>query len=139
MVTDAAMESLVQMPELRAVRVLGCNISDAGVATLLALPHLTELDVRNCRNVTKEGIEQLAAKKTLRMLKLGGPGIDDGILELVGQMTQLTGLTVATACIQAGAAEIGSSLPDRIRSGKMSDCCTPQNSHSRSFVARASA
>lgn len=94
LVTDAAMETLLALPELRAVRLTGGNVTDAGIATLMDLPRLAELDVRNCRGVTKTGIEQLAGKKTLRMLKVGGPKIDDAVLDVVGRMDNLTGLSL---------------------------------------------
>jgi Leucine-rich repeat (LRR) protein len=94
LLTDAAMETLAAMPELRAVRLSGVNVTDAGVARLLSLPNLTELDLRNCRKVTKAGIEQIGEKRSLRVLKVGGPEIDDEALELVAGMDHLTGLSL---------------------------------------------
>jgi Leucine-rich repeat (LRR) protein len=92
LISDRAMESLVKLPKLRAVRLVGGNITDRGVATLLRAPKLHELDVRNCRNVTKAGIEQIGAKGTVRVLKIGGPKIDDQTLGIVATMTHLAGL-----------------------------------------------
>lgn len=107
LVTDAAMETLAAMPELRAVRLSGVNVTDAGLAKLLELPRLMELDLRNCRKITKEGIAQAGAKKTLRMLKIGGPEIDDPVLDLVTQMGELTGLSLDGCNISdAGVAQL---------------------------------
>ena len=94
LVTDAALETLSTMPELRAVRVSGTNVTDAGIAALLKLPQLSELDLRNCRGVTKAAIEKLAEKKTLRMLKIGGEKIDDSVLEVVAKLEGLQGLSL---------------------------------------------
>ncbi len=94
LLTDAAMDTLAAMPELRAVRLSGVNVTDTGVAKLLSLPNLTELDLRNCRKVTKAGIEQIGEKRSLRVVKLGGPEIDDEALELVAGMDHLTGLSL---------------------------------------------
>ena len=40
-ITDRAMESLVKLPRLRAVRLVGGNITDCGIATLLRAPGST--------------------------------------------------------------------------------------------------
>lgn len=107
LLTDAAMETLAAMPELRAVRLSGVNVTDAGLAKLLELPRLTELDLRNCRKITTEGIAQARTKTTLRMLKLGGPEIDDQVLDLVAQIGQLTGLSLDDCNISdAGVAKL---------------------------------
>jgi Leucine-rich repeat (LRR) protein len=52
------------------------------------------LDLRNCRKISEAGIAQAGAKPTLRVLKIGGPEIDDQVLELVAKMQQLTGLSL---------------------------------------------
>ena len=91
-ISDRAMESLIKLPRLRAVRLVGGNITDRGVATLLKAPKLYELDVRNCRNVTKAGLEQIAAKGTVRVLKIGGPKVNDQTLDVVATMKNLAGL-----------------------------------------------
>ena len=76
LVTDKAMETLSTMPELRQ-----CDQRHQrdrrrrGLAPQAAAAW--ELDLRNCRGVTKTTIEKLAEKKTLRMLKIGGEKIDD--------------------------------------------------------------
>jgi Leucine-rich repeat (LRR) protein len=107
LVTDAAMDTLAAMPELRAVRLSGVNVTDAGVGKLLDLPNLTELDLRNCRKVSKAGIAQIGQKRSLRMLKLGGPEIDDEVLELVADMDHLTGLSLDNCDItDAGLAKL---------------------------------
>ena len=59
LLNDTALETLADMPQLRAIRLLGVNVSDRGVAALLKLPQLNELDLRNCRGVTKAGLELL--------------------------------------------------------------------------------
>jgi Leucine-rich repeat (LRR) protein len=94
LVSDRSMEVLVKLPQLRAVRLVGGNVTDRGVATLLRAPQLRELDVRNCRNVTNAAIEQIAQKPTLRVLKIGGPAIDDRSLAIVGRMKNLVGLGI---------------------------------------------
>lgn len=108
LVTDAAMEILAGLPELRAVRLIGVNLTDAGVASLLKLPLLSELDVRNCRGVTAQGIEQLRGKKTLRILKLGGPQIEDPVLEIVATLSGLRGLSLDNCSVtDAGVGNLG--------------------------------
>ena len=106
------MESLLKLPKLRAVRLVGGNITDRGVATLLRAPQLRELDVRNCRGVTKAGIEQVAKQGTLRVLKIGGPAIDDETLGIVAKMKNLVGLCLDNCNISdAGLAKLGRLSP----------------------------
>lgn len=115
LISDRAMDWLVKLPELRAVRLVGGNITDRGVATVLQSPLLLELDVRNCRGVTKAGIETAAKKETLRMLKIGGPTIDDQVLGVVAGMQNLTGLNLDNASItDAGLAKLGDLSLDTI-------------------------
>ena len=57
--------------------------------------------------MTKATIEKLAEKKTLRMLKIGGARIDDGLLDVVGQLEGLTGLSLDNCPItDAGVARL---------------------------------
>jgi Leucine-rich repeat (LRR) protein len=108
LLTDAALDILADMPQLRAVRLSGVNITDRGVAALLKLPELNELDVRNCRGVTQAGIGQLVGKQSLRSLKVGGMAIDDEALRVVGRMVQLNTLSVDNCAItDAGVAQLG--------------------------------
>ena len=94
MVQDSAAKTLAGFEGLKAVRVSGVNFTDAGLESLLALPNLAELDIRNCRKITPEGIEKITGKGTLRVLKVGGPKIDDAVLAVIGGMKNLTGLSL---------------------------------------------
>jgi hypothetical protein len=82
-------------------------VTDAGVTALFQLPRLTELDIRNCTGVTKTGIQPLAGKDSLRVLKIGGTGIDDSVLGVVATLKQLTGLALDNCSItDAGIAQL---------------------------------
>jgi internalin A len=111
LVTDAAMDTLASMPNLRAVRLSGTNVTDTGVAALLTLPQLTELDLRNCRGVSDRSIRKLAAKDTLRTLKIGGSRVDDDLLDQVAAIKRLTTLSLDNCDLtDAGVANL-KSLP----------------------------
>ena len=94
LLNDSALNTLAEMQPLRAVRLLGVNISDRGVIQLLKLPQLSELDVRNCRGVTKTGIEALVGKTSLKTLKLGGGAMGDETLAVVARLNQVTTLSL---------------------------------------------
>jgi Leucine-rich repeat (LRR) protein len=78
LVSDKAMEALAQMPSLRAVRLVGSNISDTGIET---------------------GLENFRDKTSLRVLKIGSTKIDDEVLALVAEMTNITSLALDTCNI----------------------------------------
>jgi len=58
LVTDAAMVTLAKMPELRAVRLVGGNVTGASVEPLSKLAALKQLTL-NQTGISEEGIQQL--------------------------------------------------------------------------------
>ena len=87
----------------------GTNITDHGISALIRIPELSELDVRNCRGVTRAGLEQMVGKASLRTLKVGGSAIDDAALGVVAKIGQLHTLSVDNCPVtDAGVSQLGS-------------------------------
>ncbi len=68
-VTDADLENLAALPELKALTLHGTKITDDGLSHLTALKNLKDLDLSNT-NVTDVGLKILAGIKSLEKLHL---------------------------------------------------------------------
>ena len=109
-VTDAAAESLRQLcalPETRRamnLALIEMNLGRKTLEVLSASPsRITALDLRDCSRLAPEDYALLRAMPQLTDLKIGGFGINDVVLESVGTLPNLTGLTIEDAMITPGA------------------------------------
>ena len=69
----AMLVSIAGFEELEMLRLVGTQVTDAGLAKLTKLRHLEELDVRDTR-VTAKGLDPFRGRPGLRLL---GNGDDD--------------------------------------------------------------
>jgi len=93
--TDVGIAALSQMKTVRAVRLIGCDLTDDQIAQLIdELPNLTELDIRSSRGLTVAAIEKIQTKESLRTLKLAGPEITNEMIGPIANMANLTSLTL---------------------------------------------
>ena len=80
-VTDADLENLSAVPELKALTLHGTKITDEGINHLLALTSLKELDLTNT-NITDAGLKLLAGIESLEKLHLHNTAVtNEGLKE----------------------------------------------------------
>jgi hypothetical protein len=93
--TDVGINALSQIEMLRAVRLIGCDITDVQISLLIdELPELTELDIRSSRGFTLTAIEKIQTKESLRTLKLAGAEISNEMIGPLANMANLTSLSL---------------------------------------------
>jgi len=91
--TTVAVEHMKDMPQLRALVLLGETVDDAAmehVANLLRLQHLSLSGTA----VSESGFRRLSNLTGLRSLHLEGTNVSDAVLPAVGKLTQLKSLTL---------------------------------------------
>ncbi|NQT41024.1 MAG: hypothetical protein HQ581_26265, partial [Planctomycetes bacterium] len=87
--TDADLELLTALPELKKLLVWGAEISDAGIPQLTKFPNLVDLTVYNTE-ITDEGVALLAGIKTLKSLNLRrSTNVTDAALEHIATLPNL--------------------------------------------------
>ena len=90
-IDDDALEPLQELT-VGAVILNGAAITDVGLQTLGALPDLIALDVRECK-ITNAGLAHLTGLQKLKSLQLSGKSgattVDDGGMEQLAKLTQL--------------------------------------------------
>lgn len=59
-----------QLSSLRILKLDGTSIGDEGLRSVASLPHLENLDVQNCSNLTEAGIQFLSTALSLQRLNL---------------------------------------------------------------------
>jgi energy-coupling factor transporter ATP-binding protein EcfA2 len=70
-VTDACLDSLVELKSLRVLDLDDCNITDQGIAKFVDIPTLQFVNLENLE-VTLAGLSRLADLYELRMLRING-------------------------------------------------------------------
>ena len=70
-VTDACLDSLVELKSLRVLDLDDCNITDQGIAKFVDIPTLQFVNLENLK-VTLAGLSRLADLYELRMLRING-------------------------------------------------------------------
>ncbi|MCH5378232.1 MAG: hypothetical protein JJ992_30110 [Planctomycetes bacterium] len=99
-IKDDAVGILVdEFPSLEELVLVEGVFSDTALAELQKLSRLQRLDLRSCSGLTAEGIRRLEPLRGLRVLKIGGAGIDDASLEALKPIRTLTSLTIEDASI----------------------------------------
>ena len=95
--TDAGIDAVAKIKTLRALRLIGCELTDARLATLTdSLTRLSEIDLRGSRGFTVAAIANLEEENdgSLRTLKLGGVDVTNAMLQPVAAMHHLTSLSL---------------------------------------------
>lgn len=99
--TDAALEVLVQCPEVVDLTMERVSITDQGLARLEALPRLRRLILNDCP-LTAEGLKTLAGlplRKSLITLGLKGTKLKDSDLDALQMLTKLQRLDISQTAI----------------------------------------
>lgn len=83
-VTDASIEHVARLPELRKLQLEGANADDTTLMRLSSCVSLEELQLDNTR-ITEAGLEHLKNLQQLRVLSIDGARLhDDGLATLEG-------------------------------------------------------
>jgi tetratricopeptide (TPR) repeat protein len=111
-VSDADLDSLMQLPQLRELNLRETLVSDAGVAIVARLQNLEFLGLTGTL-VTDAGLVQLQALHQLRFLTLGHTIITDAGLDVLAGCKQLEAVNLkGTAVTAEGLARFQQARPD---------------------------
>jgi hypothetical protein len=125
-VSDAGLAALKECPALEVVALIELNgVTGAVVDALRSVERLRSLDVRNCGQLTTADFAQLVSLVNVSELKVGGPAVNDEVLNILGRHPALTSLSVddaqvSPACLQQLAAM--PELTQRLRSLSFARC-----------------
>ena len=96
--TDQGVAAIADCEKLEVLALIEMSqLTGAGLDHLRKLPALRSLDLRNCGALTEEDFAQLSKLQGLTELKLGGPNVNDRVLEQVASLPKLTSLTIEDA------------------------------------------
>jgi Leucine-rich repeat (LRR) protein len=111
-VTDAALEGLKELKQLRFISLRDTRVSDAGLASLKGLTQLNGLNLSRT-NVSGAGLENLSGLPQLQSLELEGANISDAGVAALKGLTQLQWLYLSgTKVTDADFNELQKSLPN---------------------------
>jgi hypothetical protein len=71
-ITDAGLEYLHELPQLRALNLSSCSLTDAGLTHLASMPVLETIDLSYCNRLTDAGLKALRRLPHLNTLQLHG-------------------------------------------------------------------
>ncbi len=74
--TDATVDVIAKLPNLKELTIRSTGVSDAAIDKLLAMPNLQSLTFKENGSVTSEGLKKLASKKWSK-LDTGASGVSD--------------------------------------------------------------
>ena len=108
---DSAAESLSQMKAVTWLNLAFTQVGDEALKRIVAMPKLEDLDLTQTQ-ITNAGIAFLQPSTSLRRLHVAAPGIDDGALEALSKLTQLTFLSVGGRMSAEAAETLRTRLPN---------------------------
>ncbi len=115
-VSDAGIENLKALTELRRVEIFGTRTTDAGLKHLSGLTNLEYLAIGSVENksaITDEGLAHLAGLSKLNNLKIITSQVTDAGLEHIKKLSNLQSLElVKTRITEAGIASLKEALPN---------------------------
>jgi hypothetical protein len=125
-VTDAGLQSLRECGGLSVLALIEMSGITGNVLPVLGqLPGLRVLDLRSCGQLARADFAQLVSLPGLTDLKLGGPVIDDDVLEAVARHPSVSALSIDDAQLSPGCLTRLAGLPDvtaRLRSLAFTRC-----------------
>jgi Leucine-rich repeat (LRR) protein len=93
-VTEAGLEAVQAIADLKELRLVGTSVAAGGIALLKDLAHLELLDLQGCKRVGDDAVGALSSLKQLRRLDLHGTSITaQGVAKLRGALPQTAILT----------------------------------------------
>lgn len=105
-IDDTGLAEIQHLRRLRFLSIRNSNVTERGLAHLVALAALTQLDVEHTK-ISRAGIAELPKLSNLRHLSVSGSGADDAALADVSALTKLETLSLLnTRVTGAGLAAI---------------------------------
>jgi Leucine-rich repeat (LRR) protein len=98
-VSDEGIKSISSMPDLEVLALIEMNVTGTGIQQAAAIPRLRSLDLRNCGSLTADELADLPSFESLGELKLGGPTIDDAVMNILIEMPALKSISIEDAQI----------------------------------------
>jgi len=92
--SEATLQSIAASKSIKRIRLLGSNVSNAGLAYLKDMVQLELLDLNECEQISDVGVKHLQGLTRLRNLSLWGPQITDKGLAYLSKFTDLSALTI---------------------------------------------
>jgi hypothetical protein len=109
-VDDAAVEHLVDLPELMSVHLDPSAVTDAGIAALTRLPKLTSLSITSDR-LTDAAAQALAASPTLQNVTLHCSALTNESIRTLSASNSLESVTLTGGFDDAGLLELANGFP----------------------------
>jgi Leucine-rich repeat (LRR) protein len=110
--SDKDLGPLSSVPQVQIVTVGSRNITDAGLANLMTLSNLEEVDLLCLTHITDKGLEHLKGLTSLRRLILDGTNVTDaGLVNLHG-LVRLQYVRLGKHVTLAGARDLKIRLPN---------------------------
>jgi hypothetical protein len=101
-VSDTAIEAVAACDRLEVLALIEMSqVTGAGLERLRGMKKLRSLDLRNCGGLAAADIGQLTSLEGLVELKLGGPTINDGIVDSIVRLPGVRSLAIEDAEISA--------------------------------------
>jgi len=101
-VTDAALDAVVACERLEVLALIEMNqLTGAGLQQLQKAERIRSLDLRNCGGLALEDFKHLTALEGLVELKLGGATVNDGVADLIAELSKVKALAIEDAEISA--------------------------------------
>ena len=110
MMTDAGIECLANLHDLRVLRMEGTAITDSGCLPLSHLDRLQVLDLR-ATGITDSGIVSLCKMKDLRYLDISHTWASDTALECLSRSESLSAILLHDTCITGQGLRVLASMP----------------------------
>lgn len=98
-ITDEILQSWINNPSLRRLRIAGSDIRDAGLASLAKASKLELLDLTRCESLTSTGIEAISTMPTLRNLRISGPAVTDASIASFSKLNNLAALSLQQTAV----------------------------------------
>lgn len=90
--TDSLLKQLADLPNVTSLSLADSDATDAGMASVAAMPNLKALDLTRTTKLTPAGFKALAASKSLQSLDASETAIDDAAVKELGAVLSLTTL-----------------------------------------------
>jgi hypothetical protein len=91
LITDKGIRYLARIPSLRGLGLEGTAITDAGCQEIASDMHLTSVDIANCPQITRKGIDALAASASLQEITFSADNLSqEEVLKVIASFKSVT-------------------------------------------------
>jgi len=98
-ISEEMIQSWVNNPSLRRLRIAGSGIDDAGLIQLAKMQKLELLDLTGCEKLTSVGIEAIGNIASLRNLRVSGPAVTDPAIASFSRLSNVAALSLQQTAV----------------------------------------